>query len=536
MSSVARSSLKLSFYTVISRVLGLARDHYQAVFFGTGPIAAAWEIAFLLPNMLRNLLAEGVLAQSFIPIYSEGLRESEESAREAAGVILGFLFCFLLLLVALGIAVFPFVLPAFAGQAVGETALLVDLSRIMFVFIMTASLTAIFSGIANAHLLFTVPALSPILLNIVLISGYLLLGLTDLTPQRNAEVLAVVVSVGGVLQLLMQALYIWMRGLWPAIQLRLRHPALRKLGSLMAPAVLGASLFQLNQLFDIAIAGWFIDAKHGAVPGLRFAHRLIQLPTGIVGTALSTAILPALAAALRDPNRGNAENGRELVAALSFSAFLTVPAALGLWLLGPQIIDLLFYGGEWRADSSATVWVALRFYALGVPLYSANKILTSSFYAYQDTATPVRIMLVTVPFNFALNLSLVGPLLHGGLALSTCVTALATGTLLLRSLQKKIGQIPYAALGLGLLRQLPAYAVLALVVAGIGFFGRDLLGSTASFLHNALPGQPLPRLLGLVEVGVAVPLAGAAYIGTALLMRLPEVDVFSRFWRRRAPK
>ena len=279
-----------------SRILGLIRDHYQAVFFGTGPLATAWEIAYMFPNMLRNLLADGVLSQSFVPIYSESLKKSKEEADRVAGIIISFLFLFLLILVGTGIAIFPAVLPFYAGKSPEESALLIELSQVMFVFILTASLTAMFSGISNTHLLFSVPALSPILLNIVLIGGYLILDPLHLDGESNARYLSRVVVVGGFLQLSFQMFYVWRKGHWPKFSLNIRDPALKKIFSLMAPAAIGASLFQLNQLLDIAIAGYFIPEEAGAVPGLRFAHRLIQLPTGIIGVALSTSILPALTA------------------------------------------------------------------------------------------------------------------------------------------------------------------------------------------------------------------------------------------------
>ena len=533
MSAVARSSLRLSFFTMVSRLLGLVRDHFQAVFFGTGPIAAAWEIAYLLPNMLRNLLAEGVLSQSFIPIYSHGLRESEAAAREAAGVIIAFLFCFLLVFVAFAIAIFPYVLPAFAGRAVGEPTLLIQLSQVVFVFILTASLTAIFAGISNAHLMFSIPALSPILLNLVFIATFVSLGELQLSPEANARVLAYSVVAGGVLQLSFQAYYVYACGLWPTIRLRFRHPALRRLFALMAPAVVGASVFHLNQLMDIAIAGWFIGPEHGAVPGLRFAHRLIQLPTGIVGTALSTAILPALSAALRNPQAVRGQNARELMAALSFGAFLTVPAAVGLLLLGPAIIDLLFFGGSWDASSSATVWKALWLYAFGVPFYSTNKILTSSFYAYMDTRTPVRIMLTVVPVNLAMNLVLVGPLLHGGLALSTSLCAMLTCFLLVRALEKRMGPMPLRALAIRLGKQALPLSVMAGLLLLAAWQSEVWAEPLVGRLRALLPTQPLPRLRGLVLVGLAMPVGMAAYFALAAWMRLEEVAVFSRLAARK---
>ena len=512
-----------------SRVLGLVRDHYQAVFFGTGPIATAWEIAYLLPNMLRNLLAEGVLSQAFIPIYSDALKESPEEAREVSGVIVAFLFCFLLVLVAIGVAVFPWILPIFAKRTPEEARLLVELAQILFVFILTASLTAIFAGIANARHLFTVPALSPILLNLIFIATFLFLDPLRLAPEKNALSLAFAAVGGGFAQLALQAFYIARLGFWPRLRLRMKHPALKKIFSLMAPAVLGAALFQLNQLMDIAIASYFIPEEYGAVPGLRFAHRLVQLPTGIIGVALSVAILPALAAHIRE---GEGEkSGPELADALGYSLFLTVPAGIGLFLLGPAIINLLFYGGAWNLQSTESTWSALRFYCLGVPLFSINKVLTSSFYAYQDTKTPVRVMLGVIALNLCLNLILVGPLQQGGLALSTAVCSLVTAFFLLILLRRKMQAIPLGNLARSLGRQAPLWFVLLLYILlvryALGGFYPEWGGALARFFSS----PAAPRYSALVEIAISIPPAMLLYFTLAYVLKLEELRRILRIRR-----
>lgn len=526
MSNTARNSLKLSVMTMISRVLGLFRDHYQAVFFGTGAIATAWEIAFMFPNMLRNLLAEGVLAQSFLPIYSDALRISDREARRVAGVILSFLFFFLLIFVAVVIMLFPKILPYYTGKEAGEIGLLIELSQVMFVFILTASLTAIFAGMANAHLFFTLPALSPILLNILFISGFLLLDGRGYPPQTNARYLAGVVVLGGIVQLAFQALYVRHLGLWPILTLRFRDPALRKIFSLMAPAVLGAGLFQLNQLLDIAIASYWIPEEQGAVPGLRFAHRLIQLPTGIIGTALSTAILPALAAHIRS-NEGES-NATELNSALSFAFFLTVPAGIGLYLLGPSIIDLLFYGGAWNEHSTAATWLALQFYTLGVPLYSGNKILTSTYYAYQDTRSPVKVMLVVIVINLILNLILVRFMYQGGLALSTALCSFLTGSVLFLGLKKKMPDLRIGNLIGALGRQVPLWMLLAAYLLALESLGGRWMAAGGNRFAEILGSPEIPRYIGLVHILIGIGGALPLYFVAARLLGLKELRVFRR--------
>lgn len=520
---------------MVSRVLGLVRDHYLANFFGTGPIAAAWEIAFMLPNMLRNLLAEGVLAQAFIPVYGAGLRESEEEAARVAGVVIAFIFFVLLVLVATGVAIFPFVLPVYAGMAPQEAALLVSLSQIMFVFILTASLTALLVGIANAHHMFAFPAISPIILNLAFIGAFLVLDPLKLAPGENARILAVVVACTGFFQLALQALYVWRKGWFPRLALRLKDPVLLKIFSLMAPAVLGAGLFQFNQLIDIAIASNLIDDKLGAVPALRFAHRLIQLPTGIIGVALSTVILPTLVSRIKTeadggPDRG--ENGEELMQALGFALFLTVPGGLGLLFLGEEIINLLLYGGEWDAFSTRATWLALAYYAPGVPFYSLNKILTSSFYAYQDTRTPVKVMMSVLVVNVAMNLGLVLFVFHNqsALALSTAVCQGLTCLLLTYKLRAKMA-LPFAVLGRSLARQAPLWAGMALCL----FLLVQWPGVPAAEIAAALfgPQKDPTRAVAFVYVALGVGLGGAAYLGLAILTGVREMDVFTRFFKRK---
>lgn len=431
--STSKKSLALSAFTVVSRILGLVRDRFQAVFFGTGPIASAWEIAYMLPNMLRNLLAEGVLSQSFIPVYSDELKRSKEEAALAAGTLLVFLFVLLSFIVLAGIFIFPFVLPIINNHQ-PNSGFLVELAQLLFVFILFASLTAILMGISQTHNRFFVPALSPVLLNAVFIAGYFFLMQKSWSDLQNAKSLAFIVIIGGSLQLALQLAWVYWNGIGPKFAFNFNHPIIKKIFLLMAPAVLGASMFQLNQLSDVMIASWFIPMKTGAIPALRFSHRLIQLPTGIIGVAIATVILPALTKSIRNADNKQSE---ELKDAIQFSLFLTVPAGIGLFFLGKDIINLIYFGGKWTLDSTIQTNSALIFFSIGVPFFSLNKILTSTYYAYKDTKTPVKILLFMVMFNFCLNLILVQFFMQGGIALSTSITSILSVFFLIFHLNKK---------------------------------------------------------------------------------------------------
>ena len=451
MSKSARSSLKLTLMTLISRVLGLFRDHFLARFFGTGIIATYWEIAYMLPNMLRNLFAEGILSQAFVPIYSESLKVSEEKAKKDSGKIILFLSLVLSIIVFLGIMSFPYLLPYYVGKPKEEIGLLILLAQILFGFIAFISLSSIFSGILYTHQKFTIPTLTPIFLNIEFIFTFLVFLVLSrwykIDVETIAIILAIMVLLGSFLVLAFQYYFVKKYGWDPEFEFSLQifsNPVIKKLFFLVAPAILGASIFQLNQLMDVFLASYFVNVE-GAIPALRFAHRLIQLPTGLIGVAISTTILPIIASYIRN-NESYEKSGEELIYAIRFSLFLTVPATIGLFILAPWIVHFLFSGGLWDLRSTfITLW-ALQFYVLGIPFYSTNKILTSTYYAFQDTKTPVKILIVVVVMNLLLNILFIPFFQHGGLALSTSLSAFINTVLLFLFLKKKSINIPYREL------------------------------------------------------------------------------------------
>jgi putative peptidoglycan lipid II flippase len=451
MSKSARSSLKLTLMTLISRVLGLFRDHFLARFFGTGIIATYWEIAYMLPNMLRNLFAEGILSQAFVPVYSESLKVSEEKAKKDSGKIILFLSLVLSIIVFLGIMSFPYLLPYYVGKPKEEIGLLILLAQILFGFIAFISLSSIFSGILYTHQKFTIPTLTPIFLNIEFIFTFLVFLVLSrwykIDVETIAIILAIMVLLGSFLVLAFQYYFVKKYGWAPKFEFSLQifsNPVIKKLFFLVAPAILGASIFQLNQLMDVFLASYFVNVE-GAIPALRFAHRLIQLPTGLIGVAISTTILPIIASYIRN-NESYEKSGEELIYAIRFSLFLTVPATIGLFILAPWIVHFLFSGGLWDLRSTfITLW-ALQFYVLGIPFYSTNKILTSTYYAFQDTKTPVKILIVVVVMNLLLNVLFIPFFQHGGLALSTSLSAFINTVLLFLFLKKKSINIPYREL------------------------------------------------------------------------------------------
>jgi len=441
-SSSATKSLALSFYTFLSRILGLIRDHYMAVSFGTGFVASAFSVAYRLPNMYRNLLAEGTLSQSFMPLYSDSSKVSEEEAKVMSGTVLSFLSCMLLLFVGLFVLFAPYLLPILVGGTEEYSNLVIELSLILFILIFTASLSSIFIAIANSKQKFFVPSLSPIILNLSYLFVFLVVfRFFDDTLER-VKVLSFGIVTGGFLQLAVQVFYIRKLNLAPKINFNWKHPAIKKILTLMIPAVVGGGFYQISLLVDIFLANYIQNQNPGlgAVVSLDYSQRLIQLPTGIIGVALATTTLPGLLASLKEDRKDSIPN--ELAETLCFALYLTLPAAFGFIFMGETIVDAIFYGGKWDSKSTASTIQALQFYSIAIPVFSMNKILTSSYYAFKDTKTPLRINMISFSINISLNLILMNFLKHAGLALSSTIAAYGTFTFLFWKMQKHDIHIP----------------------------------------------------------------------------------------------
>ncbi len=414
----------------------------MAVSFGTGFIASAFSVAYRLPNMYRNLLAEGTLSQSFMPIYSDASKVSEEEAKLMSGAMLSFLSFMLLVFVGIFVLLAPYLLPFLVGGTQEYSNLVIELSLILFILIFTASLSSIFIAIANSKQKFFVPSLSPIILNLSYLFVFLVVfQFFDDTLER-VKVLSFGIITGGFLQLVVQAFYIRKLGLAPKINFNWKHPAIKKILTLMLPAVVGGGFYQISLLVDIFLANYIQNQNPGlgAVVSLDYSQRLIQLPTGIIGVALATTTLPGLLSSLKEGKKDFIPH--ELAETLCFALYLTLPSALGFIFMGETIVDAIFYGGKWDNKSTASTIQALQFYSIAIPVFSMNKILTSSYYAFKDTKTPLQINMISFSLNICLNLILMNFLKHAGLALSSTLAAFTTFTFLFLKMRKHEVHIP----------------------------------------------------------------------------------------------
>lgn len=431
-SSLLRSSAVVSVMTLLSRVLGMVRDIVVANYFGSSASADAFFVAFKIPNFLRRLFAEGAFAQAFVPVLSE-YREKRTFAdvKQLVDRTAGMLGLILTAITALGVVMSPYLIMLFAPGFHNEPAkmqLAGELLRITFPYLLLISLTAFCGAILNSYGRFAVPAFTPVLLNLSMIGSTVFL-----TPYFTEPVMALAwgVFIAGVAQLLFQMPFLWKMRLLPRPRLAASDPGVKRIMILMAPALFGVSVSQINLLLDTVLASLL---QTGSVSWLYYADRLSELPLGAFGIAIGTVILPALS---RQHATDKPEEFSSTIDwALRMVLLVGVPAALALAVLAePLIATLFFYGAMTTIDVSQAA-AALQAYSLGVLTFMLIKVLAPGFFARQDLKTPVRIAIICMVVNMALNLALIWPLQHVGLALATSLASMLNTGLLLWGLYR----------------------------------------------------------------------------------------------------
>ncbi|MBF0367906.1 MAG: murein biosynthesis integral membrane protein MurJ [Magnetococcales bacterium] len=425
----------ISFYTLLSRIMGFARDVVIARGFGAGMGADAFFVALKLPNFLRRLFAEGAFGTAFVPVFSDYLaRGDERETRRAAQAVFTLLTLALTVVVMVGQVIMPLLImisaPGFVDDA-EKYQLTIDLTRITFPYIGLISLVALAGGILNSHRRFALPAATPILLNVFLILGALVIA-----PyfERPAMGLAIGVFLGGVAQLAIQLPALKRLGLPFRFRWEPNHPAIKRILTLMGPSILGVSVAQINLVFDILLASLL---PAGSISYLYYADRLVEFPLGLVGIAMATAILPALSA--RAANQDIPGLKRELDFALRVVVVINIPATVGLIALREPILSLLFERGAFDPETTRLTAQALLAYSVGLIAFSGVKVIAPAFYAMKDTRTPVRIAIICLLSNMVLNVILMFPLQHAGLALASSLASFLNVGLLLKHLRGKLG-------------------------------------------------------------------------------------------------
>ncbi len=436
--SLLRALVTVSGMTLISRILGFVRDFVIAHAFGAGLVTDAFVVAFRLPNLLRRLFAEGAFSQAFVPLLGEYRnRRGEEETKRLVDRTATTLFLAVLTVSVLGIVGAPVLIyvsaPGFSADA-DKFSLTVELTRITFPYILFMALVALSAGILNTWGRFAVPAFTPVMLNLAMIGGALLLAPWFTKP---IEALAWSVFIGGALQLTIQLPALKKIGMLPRFDLALKDEGVRRILKLMGPAVLGVSVAQISLLINTIFASFL---PSGSVSWLYYADRLMEFPAGLLGAALGTILLPSLTRSHATNNRG--EFSALLDWGLRVTLLLTMPAALALAMLAVPLISTLFQHGAFSADDVMQTRSALVAYSVGLIGLILVKILAPGFYARQNIRTPVKIALITLAATQLLNLAFIGWLRHAGLALSIGLASCLNAGLLLRGLRRDGSYLP----------------------------------------------------------------------------------------------
>lgn len=521
--SLIRSTGTIGGLTLVSRILGFVRDMLMARFVGAGFAADAFLVAFRLPNLFRALFAEGAFSAAFVPMFNQALarngggdrgRAEARAFAEAVASVLGlFLIAFTGLMLAAAVPVVWAMTGGFSGDDAAKFDFTVELTRITFPYLMLISLASLFGGILNSLGRFWVAAAAPILLNLCLIVALIFFRGGDTLETARAQ--AIAVSVSGVLQLAWVAWACSRAGM----PVRLRRPRLtppvKRLMRLILPAALGAGAVQVNLLVSTLLAARFLP--EGAISYLYYADRLTQLPLGLVGIGVGTALLPLLSRQLASGEAGAALHSQNR--AIELVLLLTLPAAAALIVVAEPIVDgLLRYGAFTARDSAATA-AALAAFSLGLPAFVLIKVLTPGFHARSDTRTPVRVAIVAMAINLVANLILIWRFAHVGLALSTSLAAWINAAILYAILHRR----GHFAIDARLRRVLPRAVAASALMGGLLW----------------LAGPALARIpvQGFVERGMVLALlvgAGAAiyFIAAFLLRAIDPAELRDQLLRR----
>jgi putative peptidoglycan lipid II flippase len=427
-----KSTLTVGANTGFSRVLGLVRDVVIAWAFGASRDTDAFFVAFRLPNFLRRLFAEGAFSQAFVPILGEYKRKrSHEEVRQLVAHVAGTLGAVLLVVTAIGILAAPVLVMIFAPGFLADDdkyTLTVQMVRITFPYILFVSLTAFAAGVLNTYGRFGVPAFTPVLLNLALIGAALWLA-----PMMDEPVMALAwgVLVAGLAQLAFQLPFLKRLGVLAMPRFSWAHEGVRRIMRLMIPAAFGASVAQINLLVDTLIASFLVT---GSVSWLYYSDRMVEFPLGVFAIAMATVILPSLSQQHAD-EAGDAFSDT-LDWALRWVVVVATPSAVGLALLAEPILTTLFQYGEFTPRDVHMASLSLMAYAIGLIGFMLIKVLAPGYFARQDTRTPVRAGIIALIANLILNLALVVPFKHAGLALATSLAAFINAGLLYRGLHR----------------------------------------------------------------------------------------------------
>ena len=522
--SVVRSAGVVSAAIFLSRISGLVREIVMARLFGAGQIYDAFLLGFRIPNLTRDLFAEGALSSAFVPIFTTYLTtKGKKEASDLSNLVATALIVVVGSLCVLGMIFSPqlvdLLAPGFADVP-GKFPLAVKLTRIMFPFLLLVALAAQAMGVLNACNQFGVPALSSTFFNIGSLGFGLALGYL-VGPRIGIsaiEGMAYGVVLGGAWQLFWQAPSLVRAGFAFRPSINLSHPGLRNIMQLMAPAIVGNASVQVNVMVNTNFASSITDAAghviNGPVSWLGYAFRFMQLPLGLFGVAIASATLPSIS---RSAAAGDmAEFRGTLARSLGMIFFLTIPSSVGLAVLGDSMIAAVYQGGKFRASDTHQTALALACYAIGLAGYGAIKVLAPAFYALNDARTPMLISLASILINFAAASTMVkvAGLGHAGLALSTSTVALFSAIALFEVIRRRIGGVQGRLLT----------ASFCKISVAAGLMGAACALSSRTIAHWA----GVSRAARVIDLAISVPFGLLIFYAMAKWLQLPEIEAAKR--------
>lgn len=507
--NLLKSLAAVSSMTMFSRVLGFARDAIVARVFGAGMATDAFFVAFKLPNLLRRIFAEGAFSQAFVPILAEyKSKQGDDATRVFVSYVSGLLTLALAVVTVLGMIAAPWVItitaPGFADTA-DKFALTSQLLRITFPYILLISLASLVGAILNTWNRFSVPAFAPTFLNISMI-GFALFAAPYFHPPVLA--LAWAVTVGGVLQFLYQLPHLKKIGMLVLPRVNFKDAGSMRVVKQMGPAILGVSVSQISLIINTIFASFLVS---GSVSWMYYADRLMEFPSGVLGVALGTILLPSLSKSFASGNHD--EYSRLMDWGLRLCFLLALPSAVAIGILAKPLTVALFQYGKFTAFDAAMTQRALVAYSVGLMGLIVVKVLAPGFYSRQDIKTPVKIAIVTLIMTQLMNLAFIGPLKHAGLSLSIGLAACLNASLLYWQLRKKNIFTPQPGWRTFLLRLIVAVLVMSAALVG-------MMHIMPEWSHGTMPYR-IMRLMAVVAVGIV------AYFATLLALGF-KIKEFAR--------
>ncbi len=521
---IAKSASIVSVITMLSRVLGYVRDAICAALLGVGIVSDAFFVAFRIPNMLRNLLAEGALSSAFIPVFTDYLeKKNKKDVWMLAANVMSLLSVALVMITALGVLLADplvrIIAPGFSSDPF-KFQLTVSLTRWLFPFILFVSVAALLMGILNSLKKFSMPAFAPVVLNVSMIAaGLFLCPRLGSQPDRQVWGWVIGALVGGFLEIIIQWIPAAKEGFKWKFFIDLKEAGLRKIGKLMIPATIAQSVTQINLLVNTVLASFLVG---GAVTYLYYGNRLMQLPFGVFGVAIATVSFPYIA---QYASRKDFAGLRETIhSSLKQAFFIVIPCSAGLIFLSGPINALLFrYGRFTLEDAMRTANVSIM-YCIAIFAFSGIKILTQVFYAIDKASTAVKISAASMLLNIILCVALMFPMNYLGLALATSIAGIVQFCLLYYFVEKYTGDIKTRELIIFTLK----ITIISAIMGGLVMLLSNYLGAAWNIEHS--------RKINAIIVLICMATGTAIYAGLLFVFRVKEAGTFLEYLKKKSYK